>query len=120
MFGVPILQLHPFCASTNNVAEPTLTSLDIRCRQCMLSCAGSLCTEVSTSKKHGITFWSCKALVCFHLLWSCLPGTGKAVRQPVGLRGSLFQSAQSTGTAEPEEDCNAAISNLTSAAYAVA
>ena len=104
----------------NNVAESRVTRLDIRCRQCMLSGAGSVFTQVPTSKKHGITCWSCKALLCFHLLWSRLPGAGKAVRQPTGLCGSLCQSAQSTGTAKPEEDCNAAIGNLTCVAYAVA
>ena len=86
----------------------------------MLPFAGGMCTEVPTSKKYGITCWSCKAVVCFYLLWSCLPGAGKAVWQLTGLCSSLCQFAQSTGAAEPEEDCHAVVGKLTCAAYAVA
>ena len=85
----------------------------------MLPFVGSVCTEVPTSKKRGITCQSCTAVIGFHLLWSCLPGAGKALRQPVGLCDSLCQSAQSTGTAEPEEDCHTAVGNFTYAASAL-
>ena len=89
----------------------------------MLPCAGSLCTEVPASKKDNITWRSHTAVIRLHTLWPCLPGARKAVWQLAGLCGSLCLSASSTGAAEPEKDCSAAVgklSKLTCAVYAVA
>ena len=70
-----------------------------------------MCLEVSTSKKRGITWRSRQAVIRFHILWACLPSAGEAAWQLAGLCGSLCHPAQDTGTAEPKEDCNAAVGN---------